>query len=109
VGRGDRQSQSVWLYQAPLSATAKARLNIMRQTNDGFIIAEEDLRIRGPGEILGTKQTGGLHFRIADLQRDSAWIETALLWAKHLVESDLAAVNSLQARWIGHKIDYQHA
>ncbi|MEA1990416.1 MAG: ATP-dependent DNA helicase RecG [Pseudomonadota bacterium] len=109
VGRGDLQSHCVLLYQPPLSETGKARLNIMRDTTDGFRIAEEDLKIRGPGEILGTKQTGGLQFRIADLKRDSHWIPTAQHWAKSLVENDAQIVTDLQQRWVGHKVDYQHA
>ncbi|WP_029408569.1 ATP-dependent DNA helicase RecG [Thiomicrorhabdus sp. Milos-T2] len=109
VGRGDLQSHCVLLYQAPLSETGKARLNIMRDTTDGFRIAEEDLKIRGPGEILGTKQTGGLQFRIADLKRDSQWIPTAQHWAQILVKEDAKIVEKLQARWVGEKIEYQHA
>ncbi len=109
VGRGDKQSHCVLLYQPPLSETGKARLNIMRETTDGFRIAEEDLRIRGPGEILGTKQTGGLQFRIADLKRDSAWIPVAKEWANILVHNYPQLVEGLQMRWVGHKIDYQHA
>ncbi len=109
VGRGELQSHCVLLYQAPLSETGKARLNIMRETTDGFRIAEEDLKIRGPGEILGTRQTGGLQFRIADLKRDSEWIPTAQHWAQQLVEHAPSLVERLQTRWVGHKIDYQHA
>ena len=109
VGRGDLQSHCVLIYQPPLSETGKARLNIMRETTDGFRIAEEDLRIRGPGEILGTRQTGGLQFRIADIKRDQQWIPTAQHWAKLIVEQHIELVEPLQARWIGHNIDYQHA
>lgn len=109
VGRGDLQSHCVLLYQAPLSETGKARLNIMRDTNDGFAIAEEDLRLRGPGEILGTKQTGGLQFRIADLKRDGHWIPSVQKWAQELVETDPQTIVDLQQRWVGHKIEYQHA
>lgn len=109
VGRGDKQSHCVLLYQPPLSETGKARLNIMRDTTDGFRIAEEDLRIRGPGEILGTRQTGGLQFRIADLRRDAHWIPLAQEWSAQLVESQDASLEKLQQRWIGDKIDYQHA
>jgi ATP-dependent DNA helicase RecG len=109
VGRGEKQSHCVLLYQSPLSATAKARLKIMRETTDGFRIAEEDLKIRGPGEILGTKQTGGLQFRIADLKRDSDWIPVAKEWANILVHNYPQRVEALQMRWVGHKIDYQHA
>ena len=109
VGRGDKQSHCVLLYQSPLSETGKARLNIMRETTDGFRIAEEDLRIRGPGEILGTKQTGGLQFRIADLKRDSAWIPVAKVWANILIHNYPQLVEGLKMRWVGHKMDYQHA
>ena len=76
---------------------------------DGFVIAEEDLKIRGPGEILGTKQTGGLQFRIADLKRDSQWIPIAQHWASLLVKNNPTIINDLQVRWVGHKVDYQHA
>ncbi len=109
VGRGSKQSHCVLLYQSPLSQTGKARLNIMRHTTDGFKIAEEDLKIRGPGEILGTKQTGGLQFRIADLKRDAEWIPVAKEWAAKMVAHHPDLVKGLQARWIGQKIDYQHA
>jgi ATP-dependent DNA helicase RecG len=116
VGRGAKKSHCVLLYQAPLSATAKARLQIMRQTNDGFVIAEEDLRIRGPGEVLGTRQTGGISLRIADIQRDEAWIEPAQQAAAQMLNqaklpskdtTDLIAL--LQQRWIGEKVEYKHA
>lgn len=109
VGRGELQSHCVLLYQAPLSETGKARLNIMRDTTDGFRIAEEDLKIRGPGEILGTKQTGGLQFRIADLKRNSQWIPTAQHWARILVKEEPKIVERLQTRWVGEKVEYQHA
>ncbi|MBN2865268.1 MAG: ATP-dependent DNA helicase RecG [Thiotrichales bacterium] len=109
VGRGSLKSHCVLLYQAPLSETGKSRLQIMRETDDGFRIAEEDLKIRGPGEILGTRQTGGLQFRIADLRRDAQWIPLAQHWSAKLVENDTQAVKALQDRWIGQNIDYQHA
>ena len=98
VGRGSKQSHCVLLYQSPLSQTGKARLNIMRHTTDGFKIAEEDLKIRGPGEILGTKQTGGLQFRIADLKRDAEWIPVAEEWAAKMVAHHPDLVKGLQAR-----------
>jgi ATP-dependent DNA helicase RecG len=72
VGRGKAQSDCVLLYQGPLSETARHRLQVMRETNDGFVIAEQDLALRGPGEVLGTRQTGVAEFRIADLARDRA-------------------------------------
>ena len=71
VGRGSAASSCVLLYQSPLSALARQRLETMRQTNDGFVIAEKDLELRGPGELLGTRQTGLAAFRVADLARDA--------------------------------------
>ena len=70
VGRGATASHCVLLYHAPLSHTAQKRLGVLRDSNDGFVIAERDLEIRGPGEVLGTKQTGLAEFKIADLTRD---------------------------------------
>lgn len=109
VGRGAKKSHCVLLYQPPLSDTSKARLNIMRETNDGFRIAEEDLKIRGPGEILGTRQTGGIQFRIADLKRDHLLIPDAKHWAERLVKSAPEITDQLHQRWLGAKVDYKHA
>src|SRR5262249_25664928 len=72
VGRGSEKSSCVMMYQAPLSPAARQRLDVMRETNDGFRIAEKDLELRGPGEVLGTRQTGQLALRIADLSRDAS-------------------------------------
>ena len=71
VGRGSAASSCVLLYQSPLSTLARQRLETMRETNDGFVIAEKDLELRGPGELLGTRQTGLAAFRVADLARDA--------------------------------------
>ncbi len=109
VGRGTKQSHCVLLYQPPLSLTGKARLNIMRQTTDGFKIAEEDLRLRGPGEILGTKQTGLLEFKIANLKRDAQWLPIAKQWANILITHHPEYIEALNTRWIGQNINYQNA
>ena len=112
VGRGSIQSHCVLLYQAPLSETSKKRLSIMRETTDGFKIAEEDLKIRGAGEILGTRQTGGLLFSIADLQRDASWVPIVKKYAEQLAQKNLnneLIITTLQDRWIGNKRDYKQA
>ncbi|MDG4811543.1 ATP-dependent DNA helicase RecG [Hydrogenovibrio sp. 3SP14C1] len=109
VGRGSKKSHCVLLYQAPLGETSKARLNIMRESNDGFKIAEEDLKIRGPGEILGTRQTGGLHFRIADLKRDQEMIPVIKHCAETLAKEHPEVADALNERWVGEKMDYKHA
>ncbi|GAB6034968.1 ATP-dependent DNA helicase RecG [Galenea microaerophila] len=109
VGRGQKQSHCVLLYQAPLSEVGKKRLQIMRETTDGFKIAQEDLKLRGPGEILGTRQTGGLQFRIADLQRDQKWIASAQQWAQKLIQTHPESVAELQKRWIGQRSEYKNA
>src|SRR5207245_1593384 len=72
VGRGAAQSSCVLLYQSPLSELARARLAALRETNDGFEIARRDLEMRGPGELLGIRQTGAAAFHIADIARDHA-------------------------------------
>jgi ATP-dependent DNA helicase RecG len=71
VGRGNKQSYCILLYKKPLSAIAHERLSVIRETNDGFKIAQKDMELRGPGELLGTKQTGLPQYRIADLVRDA--------------------------------------
>lgn len=109
VGRGSIKSHCVLLYQPPLGEISKARLHIMRQTNDGFVVAEEDLKIRGPGEILGTRQTGGLQFRMADLQRDQEWIPLVKRHAESIMASEPEVLQQLQTRWFGQRIEYQHA
>jgi len=88
VGRGSAQSSCILLYNTPLSETAKSRLDIMRQTEDGFVIAEEDLRLRGGGEILGTRQSGDPGFRIADLPGDEELLEAARDQTKYLLAQD---------------------
>ena len=100
VGRGAERSYCVLLYQGPLSETARRRLQVMRETSDGFRIAEEDLRLRGPGEWLGTRQAGDLAFRIVDLLRDEHWLEPARSMAERLRRDHPEAVPELLRRWV---------
>ncbi|EOC1555975.1 ATP-dependent DNA helicase RecG, partial [Cronobacter dublinensis] len=86
VGRGAVASHCVLLYKSPLSATAQKRLQVLRDSNDGFVIAQKDLEIRGPGELLGTRQTGNAEFRVADLLRDQALIPEVQRIARHIHE-----------------------
>lgn len=102
VGRGSVQSHCVLLYQHPLSQTGKARIQAMRDSNDGFYIAQRDLELRGPGEVLGTRQTGMLAFRIADLLRDQHLVEIAREMARQLVEQQPESIEPLIRRWIPH-------
>ncbi|MBU59641.1 MAG: ATP-dependent DNA helicase RecG [Alcanivorax sp.] len=100
VGRGGDQSYCLLLYDTPLSQTAKKRLAVMRETSDGFVIAEEDLKLRGPGEWLGTRQTGDLAFRIADLVRDEALMAPARDVAAALLARYPRRVDRLLRRWL---------
>lgn len=108
VGRGQLESFCVLLYQAPLSELAKERLAVMRETNDGFVIAERDLTLRGPGEILGTKQTGTMQLRIADLQRDNRLLPYVQQAAAMMQQQYPALIQSLIERWIGRAEAYGH-
>lgn len=101
VGRGAAASSCVLLYQPPLSALARQRLDVLRQTGDGFLIAEKDLQLRGPGELLGTRQTGLAAFRIADLARDAGLLPQVHALADRLLERAPGTVDAIVARWIG--------
>jgi len=101
VGRGSTQSSCVLLYQAPLSQNAKERISIMRKTNDGFVIAQKDLDIRGAGEVLGTRQTGLAEFRIAELGRDNDMLDTVSDISDYLLANMPVNVKGLIRRWIG--------
>lgn len=106
VGRGTVESSCVLMYQAPLGQMSKARLNTMRETNDGFVIAEKDLELRGPGEVLGTRQTGLQQLKIADLTQDHDLLEEAVSLAEGLEQSDMKLVKRLVKRWIGNAAAY---
>lgn len=107
VGRGSVESYCLLMYRAPLSYTGKQRLQIMRDSNDGFVIAEKDLEIRGPGEVLGTRQTGEMQFKIADLQRDSDLLESVQQLAQE-VSGDYPLCKAVTRRWLGAGEQYGH-
>ena len=101
VGRGSAASSCVLLYQSPLSALARQRLETMRATSDGFEIAEKDLALRGPGELLGTRQTGLASFRLADLARDADLLPQVHALGAQLLEHSPDLADALVHRWIG--------
>ncbi len=107
VGRGAQQSNCVLLYGSQLSKTGKARLATMRETNDGFVIAQRDLEIRGPGELLGTRQTGLVNLRIADFQRDQALLPRIALCAEKILRDHPQHVTPLIRRWLGDGLRYK--
>ena len=109
VGRGNYESFCVLLYSNPLSQNGKERLAVMRDTNDGFVIAEKDLELRGPGELLGTRQTGVVQFRIADLARDAQLLPQAKEVAQFVLQNCPTNVDALVKRWIGQGIRYAQA
>ncbi|WOJ92415.1 ATP-dependent DNA helicase RecG [Congregibacter variabilis] len=101
VGRGSAASHCVLLYQSPLGQQSRARLQVMRESNDGFYIAEEDLRQRGPGEVLGTRQTGLMEFRVARLPEHEHLLDEVQNIAEELQVSQPQAVQPLIRRWAG--------
>ncbi len=106
VGRGSQESACVLMYHGTLSDTARERLAVMRETNDGFEIARKDLELRGPGEVLGTKQTGMMQMRIADLQRDQELIPQVAEMADQLFQHYPDFIEPLLNRWIGRATKY---
>ncbi|MET1256829.1 ATP-dependent DNA helicase RecG [Aliikangiella maris] len=100
VGRGEKESHCVLLYKAPLSKNAKQRLTVMRESNDGFVIAEKDLELRGPGEVLGTRQTGVLEYKFADLIRDSEMLPDVYFCADDIMTQHPKIAEALCARWV---------
>ena len=109
VGRGAAESSCVLLYKPPLGSMARARLAAMRETNDGFEIARRDLELRGPGELLGTRQAGEINLRIADLLRDAPLIPKVQQAAVLLLERYPQRVNAIVRRWLGETERYGHA
>lgn len=109
VGRGSAASSCVLLYQSPLSAMARERLDTLRRSNDGFEIAEKDLQLRGPGELLGTRQTGLAAFRIADLARDADLLPQVHALADRLLAQEPGLAERIVARWVGGAARYASA
>lgn len=109
VGRGAVASHCVLLYHAPLSKTAQSRLGVLRETNDGFQIAQRDLELRGPGELLGTRQTGLADLKIADLVRDQPLIPQVQKMARFLMDRHPSHVEPLIRRWLGLRDHYSNA
>jgi ATP-dependent DNA helicase RecG len=106
VGRGAAESQCILLFEEPLSDTAKQRLKVIYESNDGFEIARQDLAIRGPGEFLGARQSGVPLLRFADMERDVALIEQARDAADELLAKFPAAAQAHVERWLGERTEY---
>ncbi len=106
VGRGTQASVCVLMYHGALSENARARLAVMRESNDGFVIAQKDLDLRGPGEVLGTRQTGVLLLQIADLQRDQAMLPQVQAVADTMLAQHPEQVTPLIRRWLGERTRY---
>ncbi len=101
VGRGSRQSHCVLLYKAPLGQLARSRLAVLRDTNDGFVVAQRDLELRGPGELLGTRQTGLPDYRIANLARDAELMPGVQSAAETIARGSPRKGDAIVRRWLG--------
>ncbi len=108
VGRGKKQSSCLLLYKTPLSEMAEKRLRAIRTSSNGFEIAERDMELRGPGELLGTRQAGIAQFKIADLTLDGALIELVEKTAESLLQEQPAVAKKIQERWLADRRDYRY-
>jgi ATP-dependent DNA helicase RecG len=106
VGRGSAHSHCILLYQTPLSKAGKQRLSVMRESNDGFYIAEKDLELRGPGQVLGTQQTGLMSFKIADISRDADLLDEVREASEIVLEKYPEIIDPLIQRWLGDNVHY---
>ena len=106
VGRGATASECILLFEPPLSAVARGRLRIMRDTSDGFEIAERDMELRGPGDVLGTRQTGEQLFRLADLATDRALVPKAAALGERLLAERPDAAEAILATWARRDVEY---
>ncbi|MCZ6501987.1 MAG: helicase-related protein, partial [Gammaproteobacteria bacterium] len=109
IGRGKAQSHCLLLYHPPLGETSKQRLNVLRESNDGFLIAEQDLKIRGPGELFGSRQSGSLQFKIADLVRDRHMLNDITRIAQKLLIDDRITARAITERWVTSPEEFSHA
>jgi ATP-dependent DNA helicase RecG len=109
VGRGQTASICVLLYSPPLSDPAKARLKALLESGDGFEIARRDLEIRGPGELLGARQSGAALLRFADPVADEALLLEARRVAEQLLDTDPGAAQRHVERWLGSRAHYVNA
>ena len=109
VGRGDKQSSCVLLYKTPLGDLAKKRLEALRNTTDGFELARIDLELRGPGEVLGTKQSGDMQMRIANLSKDLPLLPDVQQAAHWLIDNHPERVETVLRRWLGSAVEYANA
>jgi ATP-dependent DNA helicase RecG len=109
IGRGEQESVCVLLYQNPAGENARRRLRVIYENSDGFVIAREDLRLRGPGEILGARQSGAPLLRFADLEQDADLVESARAVAESLLSVDPAAAERHLERWLGGRAEFLKA
>jgi len=106
VGRGSEASSCLLLWHAPLSGMAKERLAVLRSTSDGFVVARRDLELRGPGELLGTRQTGLMQLKVADLMRDADLVPRVQAAADVMMRAHADNIAPLERRWIGASTRY---
>ena len=108
IGRGKHKSLCILIYKKPLSSIAKERLAAIRATNDGFVIAEKDLQLRGPGELLGTRQKGLIGLRIADIMRDAYLLPAINKLAINIEENYPDVIEKIVRRWVGDQLEYRN-
>jgi len=106
VGRGQDESFCLLMYQSPLSLVARKRLTILRETNDGFILAEKDLELRGAGDVLGTRQTGDVAFKVADLSLHQDLIEQVPVMAEMINKEAPEGIEPIINRWLSTCVHY---
>ena len=108
IGRGRHESVCILLYKKPLSLVAKERLAAIRATNDGFLIAEKDLQLRGPGELLGTRQKGLIGLRIADIMRDAYLLPAINKLTVNIEQNHPDLIEKIVRRWVGDQLEYRN-